>query len=65
MVCVPKKFKNGRVNEKAGKWHNHFPKKHWTEIATKEEIIAICKKGQGSYVNAMEYFKRRIENEKA
>jgi len=54
--CVPPKYADGG-NSHGGVWHNKFPKRYWTKIGSKESIIAMAKKGQGNYVNAIEYFK--------
>lgn len=56
--CTPSKFKDGSINREAGKWHNEFPKRHWSEIG-KETLIEICEKDEGDYVNAREYFKSK------
>jgi hypothetical protein len=55
--CTPSEFKDGSINTEVGKWHNQFPKEHWSKYGTKEELIAECMKGQGNVVNAIEYFK--------
>lgn len=54
--CTPEKFDDGSKTG-GGKWHNKFAKEHWSKRGTVEEIITICKKNQGNYVNAIEYFK--------
>lgn len=59
--CTPTEFNDGSLVDKAGKWHNKFKKKHWSEYGTKEELIAMCIKDQGSYDNAVEYFKEHGE----
>lgn len=53
--CVPIKFEDGSINEKAGRWHNRFPKRHWSEIG-KDTILKIAEKDTGDYINAEEYF---------
>jgi len=58
VVCTPTEFSDGSRNDKAGKWHNYFPRKHWSEYGTKEELIKKCKQGQGNMVNAIEYFSK-------
>ncbi len=37
-------------------WHDSFPKEHWSEYGTKEQLITEAKKKQGNYDNAVEYF---------
>lgn len=55
--CTPSEFYDGSANPNGGKWHNKFPKKHWSEYGNKEELINLCKKGKGDVINAIEYFK--------
>lgn len=43
-------------DEEIGKWHGRFPKKHWSEYGTKEQLIAWDEEGKGNCVNAKEYF---------
>jgi hypothetical protein len=59
--CTPNTFVDGSKNTEAGKWHNRFPKRHWSKIGSKSMIIAESKKDQGSFVNAVEYFKNHPE----
>jgi hypothetical protein len=54
--CTPMEYVDGTINKETGKWHNKFPKQHWLEVGTVEEIIAECNKNQGDYVNAVDYF---------
>lgn len=56
--CTPNEFSDGSKNEEAGKWHNQFKKKHWSDYGTMEEIIEVADKEKGSLTNAREYFKR-------
>lgn len=46
-----------KENGKPEIWHNQFPKRHWSECGTKEELIKECKNKNGNVVNAIEYFK--------
>jgi len=55
--CTPTEFVDGTKNNQAGKWHNKFPKLHWSRVNTKEDILYFCGKNTGSFVNAVEYFK--------
>ena len=55
--CTPGEYNDGSVNKEAGKWHNIFPKKHWSEYGNQEKLIADCLKNQGNMINAVEYFK--------
>ena len=57
--CTPTEFSDGSKNEKAGKWHNRFPKIHWTEIG-KENILKACEESCGNYTNAKEYFRKGV-----
>lgn len=61
-ACTPSELADGSIDEDAGKWHNIFAKKHWTEFGTKEQIIAICDEGNGNFVNAYEYFKMKYKD---
>jgi hypothetical protein len=61
--CVKPEFIDGSIDEDAGHWHNLFPKKHWTEYGTKEEILEASEKNYGDFVNAKEYFEK-IESDK-
>jgi len=54
--CTPAEYSDGSIKREAGKWHNMFLKKHWSEYGTKEKLIADCKRNNGSVVNAIEYF---------
>lgn len=59
--CTPKEFNDGSINETAGKWHNRFPKEHWSKHGTKAELIVEAQKRQGLYTNAVEYFQKLEE----
>lgn len=52
--CTPQKFSDGSINHEAGIWHNHFPKKHWSDIG-KQQILNASD-DLGSYTNAKDYF---------
>lgn len=54
--CTPVEYYDGSANTRAGKWHNVFPKKHWSEYGTKEYLLEQCNKHEGNFVNANEYF---------
>ena len=54
--CTPPKFIDGSINNEAGKQHNRFPKRHWSECGDKENIIERCNEKVGNFVNAIEYF---------
>lgn len=54
--CTPVEYSDNTRKRGAGKWHNLFPKKHWSEYGTKEEILTECDKHLGAFVNAREYF---------
>lgn len=56
--CTPTEYSDGSKNREAGKWHNRFPKKHWSEYRSREETIEECKRGQGNVVNAIDYFEK-------
>lgn len=58
--CSPKEFIDGSIREKAGKWHNMFPKRHWTEYG-KEKIMESYNLNVGNFVNAEEYFENLRE----
>ena len=60
--CTPKEFKDGSKNTEAGKWHNKFPKKHWSELG-KDYILSAANAMNGNYVNAEEYFKNLEDKE--
>ena len=45
-------------------WHNCFPKEHWSNHGTQDELIAEAKKKQGNYDNAVEYFANITNNGK-
>lgn len=61
-VCSPKVYKDGTPVEEdswcgnVGEWHNKFERTHWSEIG-KDEILRIYNLKNGSYINAIEYFK--------
>lgn len=55
--CTPTEYSDGSINTEKGKWHNKFPKRHWSEFGSKEEVIDHCIEGNGNVVNAVEYFK--------
>ena len=57
--CMPIEYINGEPTGCSGEWHNRFDKRHWTDIGDIAKILEICDKGNGSYVNAREYF---VEN---
>ena len=59
--CTPRTYSDGtKVYDdcwgRTGKWHNKFPKKHWSEYGTKKEIL----KDKG-FVGAKEYFENHKE----
>lgn len=56
VVCTPTEFHDGSKNEQAGKWHNMFPRKHWSDLG-KEHILRLANKQTGNYVNAEDFFK--------
>lgn len=39
-----------------GKWHNKFPKKHWTDYGV-EELLELEKRKDGSMINATKFLK--------
>lgn len=39
-----------------GKWHGEFPKQHWSELYTVDDILKMEAQGNGSMINASEYF---------
>lgn len=47
-----------------GSWHNLFPKKHWSEYGTKEEILKINQNCNLDFTNAVDYFKNNKERNK-
>ena len=53
--CYSGKFSDGSCKDKSG-WHDRFEKRHWSEVGSKEELIRICDRGDGSFVNAREFF---------
>ena len=55
--CTPSVYIDGSVNARAGKWHNRFPKRHWSALG-KEFILSECHKDIGNYVNAVEFFQK-------
>lgn len=55
--CTPQEYKDGSINQEKGKWHNIFPKTHWSQIGSPDKLINECLKAQGNYVNAVEYFR--------
>ena len=59
VACAPLEYEDGSKNRRAGKWHDYFEKKHWSEIGTVEDILKLEEKHDGSMINATEYFKRR------
>jgi len=60
--CTPKEYSDGSINEDAGKWHNHFPKRHWTALG-KEKILKLWAQKQGDVINAPEYFANEFMND--
>jgi len=54
--CTPAEYADGTPTETRGKWHDMFPKTHWSKIGEKE-IMQLYRKKQGNYVNAEKYFK--------
>lgn len=54
--CIPSEYEDGSKNSKAGKWHDRFPKEHWSVYGSKEDILAICNENKGKFINAFEYF---------
>jgi hypothetical protein len=60
--CTPQEYCDGSINDKAtGKWHDIFPKRHWSVYGNQENILSMCDKQQGDFVNAVEYFKKGSE----
>jgi len=59
LECTPKEFASGQIYTDAGKWHNRFPKRHWSEYGTQEELIAKAIKNELVYVNAVEFFQNK------
>jgi hypothetical protein len=58
--CTPSEYCDGSISEEAGKWHNKFPKRHWSAFGTKDEVIAHCLENQGNIVNAVDYFAKKV-----
>lgn len=61
--CTPVEYSDGSINRKAGKWHDMFEKKHWSQYGIKEELIAECKKNKGNFMNAIKYFDNIEKNQ--
>jgi hypothetical protein len=62
--CAPSIFSDNSKNREAGKWHNRFPKKHWSTYGTKEELLKEFEEDpNNSLINVNEYFKNYKEKE--
>lgn len=60
--CAGVKFYDGSGVLSKG-WHGKFEKEHWSVCGTKEEILAMEARHDGSLVNATEFFENEDSNE--
>ena len=57
IICKPQEYSDGSIDPNAGKWHDKFDQRHWSEYGTKETLIENCNTVHG-LINAVEYFQK-------
>ena len=58
--CPQERLDNGEpsIDERLGKWHNNFPREHWSHYGKKEKILKDHERSNFSFENAIDYFEK-------
>lgn len=59
VACKPREYSDGSKDVNAGKWHNSFERKHWTEYqSTIEKLETSQNERPGSLMNDKSYIEQ-------